>query len=274
MIEKKAQSGRVNRVTVVVALGVLLAGGLGQRWVERLLIAADETPVALKRPLSEFPMQIGPWQGTDVPMDKRVLEVAGNDAQIYRRYVNADTHEMVDFYLAFAVRPAKMLGHRPQVCYPAHGWTPAGTRTEHLPLADGKTLECLVHRFTRKGGSEGGEAGLSTGADEAVVVLNYYVISGRYTTEWTDFWGPKWRLPNLARDPSIYVAQVQVSAAPRDVAGVDRAEELVTRFAFEVIPKIEGLLPGSTTNGEQQSGLDAVYAVTHPLPSADARGRK
>ncbi len=244
MPENKGTTKRLSRVTVVVALGVLLAGGFGQRWVERLLIAADETPVALKRPLSEFPMQIGPWQGTDVPMDKRVLEVAGNDAQVYRRYVNTETRDVVDFYLAFAVRPAKMLGHRPQVCYPAHGWVPAETRKEHLLLPDGRELECLVHRFTRKGGGSGG-VGLSDPNGEAMVVLNYYIVAGRYTTEWTDFWGPKWRLPNLSRDPSIYVAQVQVSAALVDVKGAGPAEELIKRFAAGVGSMIEGILPRS-----------------------------
>lgn len=241
MVDNKGHSRRVRRVTVVAGLGVLLAGGLGQRWVERLLIAADETPVALKRPLSEFPMRIGPWQGADVPMDKRVLEVAGNDAQVYRRYLNTETREVVDFYLAFAVRPAKMLGHRPQVCYPAHGWVPTGSRPERLLLADGKELECLVFRFTRKSSV----VGLGGSGEEAMVVLNYYIVAGRYTTEWTDFWGPKWRLPNLSRDPRIYVAQVQISAAPRDARGLNDAEGLVKRFAVSVRSMIEETLPSS-----------------------------
>ncbi len=219
-----------------VAAVVLLGGGLGQRWLDRLLVAADAVPVALARPLSSLPMQIGPWRGTDVPMSRRVIEVAGNDDQVYRRYVNEETREVVDFYLAFAARPAKMLSHRPQVCYPAHGWAPAGEpRGDRVTTADGTAIECLIHRFARQQPTA-----------EAVVVLNYYIIGGRYATEWTEFWGPRWRLPNLSRDPTVYVAQVQVTCGMSDGSRNASAEDLVKRFAGEIGANVAAMLPRTT----------------------------
>src|SRR5690606_19732380 len=120
------------------------------------------------------------------PLDKRVIEVAGADDHVSRRYVKEDTGEAVDLYVSYAARPAKMLSHRPEVCYVTHGWMHAETRKASFEAADGRSIDCRIHRFTRQ-----------DPYPQSVVVLNYYVLRGRYTTEWTDFWGPEWRLPNL-----------------------------------------------------------------------------
>ncbi len=100
-------------------------------------------------------------------------------------------------------------------------------------LSDGNTSDCLMHRF-----SKSRPDGAAT-----VVVLNYYILRGQHATEWTDFWGPRWRMPNLARDPTFYVAQVQVVAGVRDQTSVQRAEKLAKRFAAEIAAPVRALLP-------------------------------
>jgi len=236
VIRRNAEVQVSRWAAIGACLCVLLGGGVAHRWIDHLLLAADATPVRLEAPLSTLPAQIGHWRGTDVPMDKRVLEVAGCDDHVYRRYVEEGSRIVLDLYVAYAARPAKMLGHRPQVCYPAHGWTPAGTRADHVLLADGTRLDFLIHQFTRN--ERGGER---------IVVLNYYVLHGRRSIEWTDFWGPQWRGPNLSRDPNFYVAQVQVSCLLPDPVMAQRREEALKRFVAEVAPQVHAMLPRSTS---------------------------
>lgn len=230
--EAVSQAGsRQGLWAVAVTIVVLLSCGLGQRYLDKLLTDADARPIALARPLST--LEVASWQGTDIPMDERVLEVAGCDDYVRRRYTDPGTGETVDLYVSYAARPAKMLGHRPQVCYEMHGWTPGGSRRDHFGPVDGTEYGCLVHQFFKS----------RPGTEAAVVVLNYYVFRGRHTAEWTDFWGPGARLPNLSRDPSYYVAQVQISAGVHDESGLKQAEAAVKRFAAETVLSIRALLP-------------------------------
>ncbi len=224
---------RRNVLAVVLFWCVILLGvGVGHRWLGRASTAALSTPVSLEKPLATLPTRIGSWKGVDVPVNERVLEVAGNDDYVNRRYFETGSRQVVDFHLAYTARPANMLGHRPGVCYPAHGWTHVATRSERVQLADGAELQCLIHRFSRE-----------QPEPEGLVVLNYYVLQGRRTTEWTGFWGPKWRRPNLSRDPNFYVAQVQVTSATMLPTVYDRAEQVVKRFAAEAAPHVSRLLP-------------------------------
>ncbi len=226
---------RAHGFALAACVAVLLGGGLAHRWIDRVLEAPGTSPVVLDRPLSTLPMRLGPWEGADVPLSKRVIEVAGSDDHVYRRYFNTLTGEVVDLYVAYAARPARMLGHRPQVCFPAQGWAAAGHHPDEVPLPSGGSLPCLMHRFTR--GGPGGES---------VVMLNYYNLAGRHVTDWTEFWGPRWRLPNLARDPRYFVAQVQISTVASDVDPPGQAEERIRRFAAEAVPGISAFWPDDT----------------------------
>ena len=146
----------------LVCVGVLLGGGIAYRCCDALLAAADALPAPLVRPLGSLPTQIGSWHGVDVPLDERVVAVAGTNDQVYRRYAERESGNVVDLYVAYAARPARMLGHRPEVCYPAHGWIHVWSRTDRVTLAGGGELDCLVTAFRRE-----------KPAPSAVVVLHY-----------------------------------------------------------------------------------------------------
>lgn len=213
---------------------VLLGSGLTYRWFTRVTGASSGGLVSLDQPLATLPYRLGDWSGVDVPIGRRVLDVAGNDDYVNRRYVEDGSNDVVNFYLGYCSRPVRMLGHRPRVCYPAHGWIHEQTRRQRLLRADGTALDFLIHSFVRE-----------RPVREALVVLNYYVLQGEYTTDWVDFWGPKRRRPNLSGDPNFYVAQVQIASSVADNASNDRAEEAVKRFAAVAAPHCEVLLPST-----------------------------
>lgn len=223
--------GKLLPVAIVAAV-LLIGEGFAQRWLDRTLNGPDKERTRLAKPLGTLPMQIGPWQAKEIPMDQRVIDIAGCDDHVYRQYLNAETGQMVALYIAYAARPAKMISHRPQVCFPAHGWQPAGTRKDRLTLLDNTSLDCLIHHFTR-----------TDPEPQAVAVLNYYILQGRNITEWTEFWSTRWRMPNLMKDPNFYVIQVQVSTMMKSPTLAGPSEDTIKGFAGQITPLLAILLP-------------------------------
>jgi EpsI family protein len=198
----------------IVCAAALVGSGLvyrhfADRW-NRMLAQ----PVKLPRPLAEFPMQVGPWQGRDVEMSEAVKKIAGNDDYISRAYVNPRTGQAVNLYVAFSGRPRNMRGHRPQVCYKGAGWNNTESVPVAVDLADGRRMEAMMHRFDRV-----------TPSRQTVAVLNYYVVNGQMTLTEEAFTGLGFRTPNLSGDLARYVAQVQISAE-QDSAILAAAREL------------------------------------------------
>lgn len=229
----RAAAEKTNTSAVMVFwLIVLLCVGAGQRWLRRSLDSAAAKPVTLDKPLATLPLKIGPWEGVDVSFDARVVERAANDDYVNRRYEDAESRRFVDFFLVYTTSPVTMLGHRPDVCYPAWGWRLVETKQGAFARSNGSTLKCLIHAFTR-----------GAAQNEGLVVLNYYVLRGEYTTEWTDFWGPGRQDRNLWGDPRFYVAQVQIVTPVMLSLLTDRGEETVKRFAAQVADEVEVLLP-------------------------------
>ncbi|NLH17777.1 MAG: EpsI family protein, partial [Phycisphaerae bacterium] len=174
-------------------------------------------PVKLPRPLAEFPMQVGDWQGQDVEMSEAVKKIAGNDDYISRQYVNSRTGQSVYLYVAFSGRPRNMRGHRPQVCYKGAGWNNTESVPVTVELADGRQMEAMMHRFNRIVPSK-----------QMVSVLNYYVVNGQVTLTEEVFTGLGFRTPNLKGNLARYVTQVQISgeqesgilAGAREICGL------------------------------------------------------
>ncbi len=184
-----------------MAMVLLVVIGIGYRLVATKMNVIVTTPIKLDVPLSEFPIRIGQWVGRDVPISETVLEVAANDDFLSRIYVNESNNQWANVYIAYTARPRTMLGHRPQVCYPANGWT--HKNTEHIQLISnsGRKIRCLLHNFKK-----------STSESEEIIVLNYYIVNGQITDDETAFTSLNWRTPNIDGNPARYVAQVQISS--------------------------------------------------------------
>lgn len=230
-MNRQRKQHRLYGMAVFWVMALLLVG-VGQRWLRRAMEVSAASPVSLDRPLASLPLRVGSWEGVDVPMDIRVVERAANDDYVNRRYVDLANNRFVDLFVAYTASPATMLGHRPDRCYPANGWRLEEVKTESLRRNDGGELRCLIHRFARDGQQ-----------NEGLVVLNYYVLQGQYTTDAEEFSGPRWRRPNLAGDSSFYVAQVQVVHPVYLASLAERGEANVKQFAMEVADYVEALLP-------------------------------
>jgi len=136
-------------------------------------------------------------------MDSRIAKATDTDQLLSRAYRQLKGAGSVSLFIGYGIRLRDLLPHRPEVCYPGNGWALRDTQRVELEISAGDRLPCQVHRFTR--------GGLSS---ESMVVLNYYIVDGRYCADVTLLRSMSWK-----RDGSShYAAQVQVASAGGDLA--------------------------------------------------------
>ena len=87
---------------------------------------------------------------------------------------------------------------------------------------------------------------------EEMVVLNFYIVNGRLTSDERVFSGVGFRTPNIDGDPARYVAQVQISSALEN--SVRTAAHDMAELMLEFLPDQDG----------------QVRAVEYVKPSGDA----
>jgi EpsI family protein len=103
-----------------------------------LLHARTGNEVVPARPkLASFPIELGAWKGTDVPIDPAAAEVLGKGDFLLRRYEDQEADEpFTDLFIAyFASQRTGDTIHSPKNCLPGSGWSPADYRrvTLHMP---------------------------------------------------------------------------------------------------------------------------------------------
>ena len=225
-------AGKINLwLAWILAFLLLIASGIIYRLVASHLKLSVKAPINLPVPLDSFPTRIGNWTGTDlgIPATTReYMERHFADDFLSRRYINSARNIWVDVYIVYcSSRPGGILGHRPRVCYPAHGWILDSTERSQFTSRAGQQIDCLLHRFHKPAPTHG-----------QTVVLNFYILNGQITADENDFSGPFGRRPNLARDPARYVAQVQIGSVLEN--SVRTAAKDITDRILDFLPDNNG----------------------------------
>jgi EpsI family protein len=76
--------------------------------------------------LSDFPLSLAGWQGTDVALAPDVLETLGPGEFLFRDYVDPPHDDYLNLYIAYF--PSQRAGdtvHSPKNCLPGAGWQAA-----------------------------------------------------------------------------------------------------------------------------------------------------
>ena len=218
-------------VAAALTLLVLLAGGWGQRALQARINLALDRVAPLQRPLASLPEEIGPWRGTDVPLDERVRRAAHFDDEfINRRYVNPATGEAVSVFVGYLGRARARLGHRPDVCYAAHGWNLDHAEPGTVAVGGGRDIPVLAYDFRR--------------ADDPGAVLRVlatYVVNGRYVRDVDEFRRYNARGANLLGERPAYLARIQV-ALPGTL-NADADLDILRRFIADLAEPTANLLP-------------------------------
>jgi len=203
----------------LMAVLVLLFADLSYRSIAlRLLCPTTSRPLDVSQ-LALLPLRIGGWEGEDIPLSKRVIEVARIDSCINRIYSLAGKGASISLYIGAGGAVRDIVSHRPEVCYTMAGWTLMNREYIELLCDDGIELECSVMRFSR------GDLELSN-----VTVLNYFVFNG-------ELCGDVSQVLSAALHGGTYVGQVQIASAAGDL-NVESATELVCAFACDSAPMV------------------------------------
>lgn len=202
---------------MVAASVLMLTSGLTYRVTASRLGDCVSTPPIAPNALDGFPMQISDWQGQDIPVDEGVVNRTGTDAHIHRQYSRRSGLESISLYIACGVRIDQVMGHLPEGCYRAAGWTLVDCRSMELAGTHGGRLPCIVFEAVR--------GGLDT---RKIVVLHYFVVDGQYRNDISPLQSRVWRVFAMAS----YVAQVQIVASSEPSAS-GSATNLVVEFAVD-----------------------------------------
>lgn len=229
----------------LLAALALVCAGLTYRIASSRLDNLVGSPVSLPRPMKLVPMHMADWQGTDLSIPtttKAYMERNFADDFMSRRYIKAGNEAWADLYVVYcSSRPGGIIGHKPTVCYPGHGWIHDGTLESSFTSAKGREMLCLIHEFHKP-----------APALDRTVVLNFYVVNGRVTTKEDDFSGAGWRRPNLAGDPAKYVAQIQISST------TENSVRLLARDAsdhvLDFLPDADGNVAVVGANADVSTG--------------------
>jgi len=183
----------------VIIAGVLMLGfGLTYRVLAaRMGVLGNRTSID-PGALEGLPLQIGDWTGQGIPVDETIIDAAGVDAYINRRYSRQGGVESVSLFAACGTNVNEVMSHRPLGCYRAAGWTLVQRRAIELPIVNEVKLPCMVYQFYRK-----------KPVEQVVTVLHYCRADGQYFDEVMQVLAERWGGLRTVR----YAAQVQIVAS-------------------------------------------------------------
>jgi len=221
-----AKGSRTSSVSIwlagVLAFVLLIGAGVAYRVAASGLKRIRDNPVALPMPLSAIPIRIGEWSGQEMPVETTTDEYMREnfaDDYVSRRYTNTAEGAWADVYVVYCSSyPSGLLGHRPDVCFPAHGYIHDHTMETEVTTCSGQTVRCLSHQFHKPPPGYG-----------QAFVLSFYVLNSEITLRERDFSGIFGRTPNISGNPARYVAQVQVSSVS------ERSARLAARDLVDTI---------------------------------------
>ena len=224
---------RTTRIAVGATLVVLVVTGLVHRSLLAQIQGALGQSLKLSRPLSVLPLDFGPWQGHEVPIDDRVRRIAGEDDFINREYSNDELGRAVALYVGYIGRPRSHLSHRPDICYPAHGFQESSCESVLIPGRGGTAIPSLVYEF--RSPEPGGPRDL---------VLVVYLVNGHYATNMQAIDGYNARSPSLlgSQYEPPYLTRIQASMRIR--AGRAQEVSVLSDFVAQIAEPIVALMPG------------------------------
>ncbi|MFC1667965.1 exosortase C-terminal domain/associated protein EpsI [Chlamydiota bacterium] len=207
-------------IGVIVALLML---GLSTVYLSR-----TSPPIDLNMYAKNIPLQIGEWEGTEVPVEPLVISILETEDIISRRYVlHSSTQIGVNVVFSSDNRRAV---HPPEVCYRASGWEIAAKDQISISFHDengvSKRLPITVLRAFKPSGK--------------VVVLYWYKCGSLYTA---NFYKQQINVvlsQLLNRKSSAAMISMSINATNKNA---DEVEEKLKEFAQLLAPYISEYIP-------------------------------
>jgi EpsI family protein len=180
-----------------------------------------------REPLSQFPVTVGAWSGTDFAIDQESLNVLGPGDFLSRMY-SAPSQPSIGLFIGYF--PSQRTGttiHSPKHCLPGSGWTFESSRTTELTDAAGKT-----HKV--------GEYVIANG-DARKFVVYWYEAHGRSLAG--EYEAKFYLVADAMRLNRTDGALVRVMTAIEPSEGISAAQSRVETFARETAPSLTRFIP-------------------------------
>ena len=180
-------------------------------------------------PLSSFPAQLGPWDSTEIELDKQTLEILGAGDFMERVYRNpAERLPAVDLFLAYF--PSQRTGdtiHSPQHCLPGAGWNPEENNRITLSLPDHGPFPANRYVIAKAGARK--------------LVLYWYWAHNRGVA--SEYWAKFYLVKDSIRMNRSDGALVRITTDMFPGETADAAQQRILPFAFAVSPLLNDYIP-------------------------------
>lgn len=187
---------------------------------------------SLTRPLSEFPLKLGPWTGFDRPITDPTWHYA--DSHVNRAYYNTERGQSLSLWMAYSAA-GQDRNHNPEVCMPAHGKHEDPSQRQVVPVEKDRD-PIQQFRFVKPRGERG-----------EWVFYWHYTLVPRIDQEQTT---PLQRLYLLRRwRPSSLTIEVFAPDIAEDDVVAARA------FAIQVDRLVHAHLPPGAVRGCQRNSI-------------------
>lgn len=177
-------------------------------------------------PLSSFPLKIGTWSGTSLPISATELSVLGPGEFLMRDY-ETTAGDPVNLYIAYF--PSQRTGdtiHSPKNCLPGSGWTPLTSGRLRIQNPDGSTM--TVNRYI-----------VGKGLSRALV-LYWYQAHGHVTA--SEYWA-KLRLVEDAISLNRTDGALVRVVVPFTNEDVRPAQQTALAFIGQIQPMLDHYIP-------------------------------
>jgi len=185
--------------------------------------------IAPRQLLAEFPRQLGPGAGGNVPIPQDALEVLGPGDFLLRVYRNQSLPEpYVDLFIAYF--PSQRAGdtiHSPKHCLPGAGWLPLESGRIKVPLA-GKG-DVPMNRYV-----------IGKGEDRQLVLYWYYAHERAVASEYS---AKFYLVADSIRMNRSDGAMIRLTTPLRQGENSDQAQQRLLSFANEVSPQLDRFIP-------------------------------
>jgi len=179
-------------------------------------------------PLRDFPKQLGNWTGSDVGIDKDVLDILGPGDFLLRVYKNQQRVPYIDLFIAyFRSQRAGDTIHSPQHCLPGSGWAPIENERVTLSMPGHKPF--AANRY------------LIAKGDSRQLVLYWFWAHDRGVA--SEYWAKYYLVSDSIRMNRSDGSLVRIVTPMFPGETTDAAQQRILPFAGEVLPLLNTYIP-------------------------------
>ena len=179
-------------------------------------------------PLKQFPEHLGDWTGSDVPIDKDVLEVLGPGDFLVRIYQSPQKTPYIDLFIAyFRSQRAGDTIHSPQHCLPGSGWAPVENKRITLTMPGHEPFPANRYLIAK--------------GDARQIVLYWFWAHDRGVA--SEYWAKFYLVADSIKMNRSDGALVRITSPMYPGETADAAQQRIFPFASKVMPLLDSYIP-------------------------------